>query len=498
MNNPKAQRAPIVAIMGHVDHGKSTLLDFIRKTNIVDGEAGGITQHLSAYEVHHQDDEENVRTITFLDTPGHEAFTKMRMRGAEVADIAILVVSAEDGVKQQTIEAFQTIKNAGIPFIVAINKIDKPGADIERTKLNLSENEIYVEGFGGTVPFVPISAKKGTNIPDLLSTILLVADLEEFHGDAKKPGEGIVIESHTDPKAGISATLIIQNGSIKRGQFVVAGNSLCPTRMLADFLGKQIESAQFSSPVSVTGWTSIPPAGAVFQTFDTKKEAEKALEKSKEGECDLMTTLGEMVTHETKLIPLIIKTDVLGTFEAIDKQICKLQRPEVAYKLVQRGVGNISEIDINFAQADKDVIIVGFNVGIDKNATELNMQVGATVKLSNVIYELTEWLEKEMEARRPRKSTANVTGSLKVLKIFNSTKDKQVVGGEVISGILTTGASARLVRNEEILGTGVIRNLQQNKIEAKEVKEGQCGLMFEIKTEVIPGDVLEIFTMIDQ
>lgn len=498
MSSESIKRAPIVAIMGHVDHGKSTLLDFIRKTNIVDGEAGGITQHLSAYEVHHKDEEGIERTITFLDTPGHEAFTKMRTRGASVADIAILVVSAEDGVKQQTIEAYQTIQEAGIPFIVAINKIDKHGANIEQTKLNLSENEIYVEGFGGSIPFVPISAKQGTNIPELLSTILLVADLEEFHGNPQKNAEGIVIESHTDPKSGISATLIIKDGTVSRGQFIVAGNTICPTRMLSDFLGKGIEQASFSSPISVTGWSAIPPIGAIFQTFDTKKEAEKALEKSTDFECELTRSLDGVLSHETKLIPLILKTDVAGTFEALDKQICKLQKPEVAYKLVSRGVGNISETDINFAQADKDVLIIGFNVGVDKNATELNMQVGATVKTFTIIYELTEWLEQEMEKRRPLKSTAVIHGGLKVLKIFSRTKDKQVLGGEIIEGSLALGKTVRLVRNDEVLDKGTIQNLQQNKIEVKEVKEGQCGLMVEMKTEIEERDILQVFEMLDK
>ncbi len=498
MNNSKVQRAPIVAIMGHVDHGKSTLLDFIRKTNVVAGEAGGITQHISAYEVHHKDEEGNERKITFLDTPGHEAFTKMRIRGAEIADIAILVVSAEDGVKQQTIEAYETIKQANIPFIVAINKIDKPGANIDQTKANLSEHGIYVEGFGGTIPFVPISAKQGTNIPELLSTIILVSDLEEFHGNPNLPAEGIVIESHTDAKAGISATLIIKNGKISRGQFVVAGNTVCPTRMLTDFLGKAIESAEFSSPVQVTGWSAVPPVGSVFQVFDTKKEAEKALENSKENECDILSSLNEIATSETKLIPLIIRTDVVGTFDALDKQISKLQRPEVAYKLVSRGVGNISEGDITFAQADKDVIIIGFNVGMDKNATELNMQVNATMKISNVIYEITEWLEIEMEKRRPRKSVADITGSLKVLKIFSAMKDKQVIGGEILEGVFVINKQGRLVRKGEIIAHGTVRNLQQNKIEAKEVKEGQCGLMFETKESIEPGDIIELFTMIEK
>jgi len=498
MTDLKTKRAPVVAIMGHVDHGKSTLLDFIRKTNVVDGEAGGITQHLSAYEVHHKDEEDTERTITFLDTPGHEAFTKMRIRGAQVADIAILVVSAEDGVKQQTIEAYETIKASNIPFIVAVNKIDKPGANIDQTKINLSEHEIYVEGYGGSIPFVPISAKQGTNIEELLTTILLVADLEEFHGNPNKPAEGIVIESHTDPKSGISATLIIKDGFVKKGQFIVAGNAVCPTRMLSDFTGKSINYAQFSSPIVVTGWSSLPPVGAIFKTFENKKEAEKTFGGLKETESDLMKTLSEITTFETKLIPIIIKTDVLGTFEAIDKQISKLQRPEVACKLISRGVGNISEVDINFAQADKDVLIIGFNVGFDKNATELNMQVDATIKTFTIIYKLTEWLQEEMEKRRPRKLTPIVHGALKVLKIFSKTKDKQVMGGEMIEGSLLLNITARIMRKDTEIGTGIIKNLQQNKIEVKEIKEGQCGLMIESKIEVAVGDVLEVFTMIEQ
>lgn len=495
MSNTPTKRAPVVAIMGHVDHGKSTLLDFIRKTNIVAGEAGGITQHLSAYEVHHKDEEGNDRTITFLDTPGHEAFTKMRIRGAQVADIAVLVVSAEDGVKQQTLEAYETIQESNTPFIVAINKIDKPGANIEQTKSSLAEAGIYVEGYGGSTSFVPISAKQGTNIDELLSTILLVADLEDFHGDTTIPATGIVIESHTDPKKGISATLVIKNGFMERGQFIVAGNAMCPTRMLADFTGKAVDFVQFSSPVQVTGWTNLPAAGEIFQTFTNKKDAEKQLEQGSATDCDLTSTLSDIATHETKLIPLIIKTDVAGTFEAIDKQICKLQKPEVAYKLISRGVGNISETDITFAQADKDVVIVGFNVEADKNATELNMQVGATIKLFNVIYELTEWLEKEMEIRRPRKMEAETTGTLKVLKLFSKTKDKQVLGAEILSGNFKLNDQVMISRREGLLGKGSVKNLQQNKVETKEVKEGQFGLVVESKIDIAEGDVLEAFIM---
>lgn len=494
MSNATVKRAPVIAIMGHVDHGKSTLLDFIRKTNIVDGEAGGITQHLSAYEVHHKDDEGNDRTLTFLDTPGHEAFTKMRTRGAKVADIAVLIVSAEDGVKQQTKEAYETIVEANVPFVVAINKIDKPGANIEQAKISLSEIGVYVEGFGGNIPFVPISAKQGTNIDELLSTILLVADLEEFNGNPKLPAEGIIIETNTDPKSGISATLIIKNGSVKRGQFIVAGNAMCPTRMLEDFTGKAIQEASFSSPIRITGWSSLPPVGETFQTFEKKKEAEKAATGAVTLSCELIESLS-IANHQTKLIPLIIKTDVAGTFEAVEKEICKLQKEEVAYKLISRGVGDISEADINFAQADKDVVIIGFNVGVDKNAVELNMQVGATIKTFDIIYKLSEWLEEEMEKQRPRKMIAEVHGSLKVLKVFSQTKDKQVIGAEVIEGMIMLGDKVKVQRRENEISSGVIRNLQQNKVETKQIKEGQCGMMVESKAEIAEGDILEAFTM---
>lgn len=498
MSNSTDKRAPIVAIMGHVDHGKSTLLDYIRKTNVVAGEAGGITQHLSAYEVQHTDDQNNVRSITFLDTPGHEAFTKMRMRGAKVADIAILIVSAEDGVKQQTIEAYTTIQNEKMPFIVAINKIDAPSANIEKTKISLSEHEIYIEGFGGTIPCVEISAKEGLNIEELLTTILLVADIEEFVGDKTHSASGIVIESHTDPKSGISATLIIKNGTLTKGEFVVAGNALCPTRMLSDFTGKSIDSASFSSPVQLTGWNTVPPVGAIFETCKSKKESEKALEQLQTQDSETLQTLQEIVSHTTKIIPLIIKTDVAGTFEALDKQICKLQTPEIAFKIIKQGVGDISEADISLAIADKETIIVGFNVSMDKNATDLNMTVNADVQTSDIIYEIIEWLEKERNIRKPKVLSTNVHGSLKILRIFSSTKNKYVLGGEIQEGQIQVNDTISIKRRDEEIGTGLIKNIQQNKVETTIVKEGQCGLMLETKTEIAQGDVLEAFTMIEQ
>ncbi|HJL55587.1 MAG TPA: GTP-binding protein, partial [Candidatus Paceibacterota bacterium] len=262
----KIVRPPVIVVMGHIDHGKSALLDYIRKTNIVESEHGGITQHLSAYEVTHKE-----RKITFLDTPGHEAFKKMRFRGAEVADIAVLVVSAEEGVKAQTLEALKSIRENKIPFIVAINKIDKPSADVEKTKQNILENEIYLEGLGGNVPFTPISAKTGEGIPELLDMMLLVADLEELSGNSEGQASGIVIESHLDQKKGISTTLIIKDGILKIGSFIVAGDALSPVRIMEDFHGEQIKEAVFSSPVKVVGFSKIPVVGSSFETFKSKK-----------------------------------------------------------------------------------------------------------------------------------------------------------------------------------------------------------------------------------
>ena len=266
----KIQRPPVIVVMGHIDHGKSALLDYIRKTNVVESESGGITQHISAYELTH-----NNRKITFLDTPGHEAFKKMRSRGTEVADIAILVVSAEEGVKAQTLEALECIKESTIPFIVAINKIDKPQANVEKIKQNLIENEIYLEGLGGEIPFVPVSAKTGVGIPELLDMMLLVADLEELSGDKGKSADGIVIESNLDQKKGISASLVIKDGTLKSGMFVVAGDSFSPVRIMEDFKGLPIKEASFSSPIKIVGFNKVPQVGAKFSSFDKNSQRTK-------------------------------------------------------------------------------------------------------------------------------------------------------------------------------------------------------------------------------
>jgi translation initiation factor IF-2 len=275
-------RPPVVVVMGHVDHGKSTLLDYIRKSNVVESESGGITQHISAYEVTHKDENGVDKLITFLDTPGHEAFSKMRSRGATTSDIAILVVSAEDGIKAQTLEAYNTIIESKIPYIVAINKIDKPNANIDKVKMDLVEKGIYLEGLGGDIPFVPISAKNGTGVNELLDMILLVSMMHESTGDRSELASGVIIEANREPKRGISATVIIKNGTLRTGMFVASGEAIVPTRIIENFLGKPIKEATFSSPVRLVGFISMPEVGNTFQTFKTKKEAEEYVQKFKE------------------------------------------------------------------------------------------------------------------------------------------------------------------------------------------------------------------------
>jgi translation initiation factor IF-2 len=497
-------RPPVVVVMGHVDHGKSALLDYIRKSNVVLGEAGGITQHISAYEVTHPEgkstsngagkDEIIVeRKITFLDTPGHEAFSKMRARGAEAADIAILVVSAEDGVKAQTIEAYNTIIESKIPYVVAINKIDRPNANIEKTKMDLVEKGIYLEGMGGDIPFVPISAKVGTGINELLDMIILVADLQEFTGNPSQNATGIIIETKRDPKRGIGATCIIKDGTLKSGMFVVAGRALVTTRILENFLGKPIKEATFSSPIRLVGFESMPEVGSIFKSFNTKKEAEKYIcEINENGDCN--KNIECLVNCTGKIIPIIIKTDVTGSIEAIEKEINKLNTEEISFKIIGKGVGAIGESDLKMGSVNKESIIVGFNTKIDSGARDLNESLKVKIETFDIIYKLTDWLKELIEERRPRQETIEVTGSIKVLKIFGATKGKQVVGGKVISGRVGSGNNVRIVRRENEIGNGKIVELQANKIKAKEVLEGSdCGMLVETRVEMAIGDIVEVF-----
>ncbi len=493
--NNTETRPPIVVVMGHIDHGKSTLLDYIRKTNVVDKEKGGITQHISAYEVVHKDEKGENKKITFLDTPGHEAFSKMRERGAKVADIAILVVSAEDGVKPQTIEAWKTIEESKLPYIVAINKIDKEGANIEKTKMELAEKEIYLEGYGGKVPFVPISAKTGVGIDDLLSLILILAEVENFSADYKTPASGFVIEANMDSKRGVQATLIIKNGIIKKGMTVVVEDSICSTRIMENFLGKMIDEAVSSSPIRLVGFNKVPQIGGEFKTFDKKTEAEEYV-KNWNNNLNTKNTKME-APSDKKVIGIILKADVAGSLEAIEKEIAKIKNDTAEFKILVKGAGPISESDIK--GISDDVIVIGFNVKADKNASELAITKGLNINFFDIIYKMTEWLEEQMELRRPRVETTEIIGKAKILKSFTRTKERQIVGGKVIEGQINLDSMVRIMRRDFEIGKGRIVNLEKGKVKTSIVEEGlEFGTMIESKIEIVAGDTIECFTIVQK
>ena len=486
-----ATRPPIVVVMGHIDHGKSTLLDYIRKTNVVDDEAGGITQHLSAYEVSHKDAAGTDRTITFLDTPGHEAFVGMRSRGAQSADIAILVVSAEDSVKAQTLEAWKTIIEFKLPYIVAINKIDKPNANPQKVKMDLAEKGIYLEGFGGDISFAEISAKTGAGIDHLLELVLLTADISELQGNPDVAAEGIVIESHLDPKRGISATLIVRNGTLKKGMFVRVGKAIAGTRIMEDFRLRSADKAGLSAPVGIVGWSEMPEVGQVFTSYPTKAKAEESMRENTTTVA-LKNISPAHKFNAIKSIPIIIRADTAGTADAVLSEIKKIQLPTIEWNVLSCGVGNIGENDIRTASIDKDAIIVGFNTKIDPRAREANEQMNVNVQNFSIIYKLSEYLQELLEQRRPRIETTVVSGTFKVQKTFNRTKDRQVIGGLVQTGEIQTGNTLRIMRRENEIGTGTIVGLEHNKNKTKSVSEGsQCGMLVETRIELAPGDIIE-------
>ncbi|OGI60103.1 translation initiation factor IF-2 [Candidatus Nomurabacteria bacterium RIFCSPHIGHO2_01_FULL_38_19] len=507
--NTITNRPGVVVVMGHIDHGKSTLLDYIRKTNVVENEIGGITQRLSAYEVLHRDlprlgeaGEKGLgKKITFLDTPGHEAFSKMRERGAQVADIAILVVSAEDGVKPQTIEAWKTIKEAHLPVIVAINKIDKPGANVEKTKMELAENEIYLENYGGKIPFVEISAKAGTGVDNLLSLILILAEMENFTGDIGKNATGFVIEAHLDSRRGIQATLLIKEGTLKKGMTIVAEDSICSTRLIENFKGITIEEASLSAPVRIFGFDKMPKVGANFKSFKNKKDAlEYARDwqnKNLKKEMSLSADAADLPEQaEGKIIPIVVKADVSGTLEAIEKEISKIKNEGVEFKIVTKGVGPISESDIKTISSGGETLIIGFNVKADKSALEVAQKRGITISFFDIIYKMTEWLKTEMEARRPRVETKVVIGKAKILRAFSRTKERQIVGGRVTEGQMSWNGIVRIMRREFEIGRGKIVNLEKNKVKTSMVEESnEFGMMVESKIEIAEGDVVELFSV---
>ncbi len=477
-----AVRHPVVVVLGHVDHGKTTLLDYIRKTNVAQRESGGITQHLGAYEISWHD-----KKITFLDTPGHESFSKMRERGARVADVAILVVAADDGVKPQTEEAFKSIQKSGIPFAVAINKIDKPTAEPDRVKSELSQIGVLVEGWGGSVPVLLVSAKEGRGIEELLETILLLAELEEFTGDPAAPAEGIVIEAHLDSRRGPSATLLVTNGTLKKGDFILAGESSASVRILEDTGGHGISEGRLSSPVSVVGFDRVPAIGDTFRAFGSKAELEENLKK-----------------RESKNVPkkddaqadvgVLLKADVAGSLEALSEEAKKVLPEGLVVKFFEGSAGEITEGDIKTIASAKAGIIVGFRVKIKPNVAELGVRFGITVGLFEIIYEALDWLAKELTARAPKKISRIDAGKLLVLKIFQSTAGGRVIGGKVREGKVTKDALFEVLRQGEVVGRGEVKNIERNKTKVSELKEGEeGGLLVSASRAIEERDILSFF-----
>lgn len=481
--------------MGHIDHGKSKLLDHIRKTNVVAGESGGITQHISAYEVEHDSKEHGVKKITFLDTPGHEAFRAVRARGAQVADIAILVVAADEGVKKQTLEALETIQTAKIPYIVAINKIDKPEANLERAKLSLSENGIYIEEYGGQIPAVALSAVTGQGVNELLDMILLVAELEEFKGDRRTEASGVVIEANVDNRKGVSATLIIKDGVLQLGKFVVAGGAYSPVRIMEDFTGKKLETATFSMPVRIVGFNKLPPIGEIFEVVSNKKEAENL---AKQNEADL-AKIDEAVSSTEKevVFPIILRADVSGSLEAIKYEIGKIKSDLVDIKIIDADVGSISESDIKLLAGKEYSTILGFNTILDAGVAELAERMNVVVETFDIIYRLTEWLEERVKSITPLQEVEEVQGQAKILKTFSRTKNNQVVGGKVTQGILTKNGTIKILRRDEEVGRGVIKELQSQKVKTETIYEdSEFGTMIEAEEDIQPGDVIQVFKVV--
>jgi translation initiation factor IF-2 len=463
-------RPPIVVVMGHVDHGKSTLLDYIRHANTVDKEFGGITQHVAAYEVVHSYEGADKR-ITFIDTPGHAAFGAIRARGANIADIAILVVAADDGVKAQTLEALAAIRSSNIPFIVAINKTDKPNADIARTQNSLAEQGVYLETLGGDVPWVAISAKKGTGITELLDLILIVSEIADYSGTLSLPGTGFVIEAHRDQKRGIAATLIITDGTIETGMSVVAGAAIAPVRLMESHLGKTLKTASFSSPVILVGFDELPGVGEIFTTFANKKDAEKARE--------LFVlenhALQSQTAHQEEgffTLPIILRADATGSLEALVQEIHKLGDERHGVTVVQSGIGTISENDIRAALAGATPALV--------------------VEFFNIIYKLTEILTERLGKAKPKEDVIDVKGKAKVLMQFSSHKLDHVLGIKVLEGQLVKNGAVRVSRRAEVLGNGIIINIQANKQNVDKIDaDRECGAHIEASFEIMQGDTLE-------
>jgi translation initiation factor IF-2 len=503
LNLNLAPRPPIVVILGHVDHGKTTILDKIRQTKVAEKEAGGITQHIGAYQIEYTPtDSIHTQKITFIDTPGHEAFSAIRSRGAKVADIAVLVVAAEEGVKAQTKEAIRIIKEAKIPFIVAINKIDKEGANPMRVKQELAENEVMVEGYGGTVPVVEMSAKKGEGIDELLEMISLVAELEELTAPLNTPAKGVIIESHKDSKRGLVATGIVMEGELKVSDWISAGAAFGRVKLLEDFLGRPVQLAIASQPCIILGWEISPRVGQEFKVVTSRQEAEKiSLIETTLGPTNLFVkeTGPEQIANK-KIANLIIKADVQSSLEAIDQVLRTIHSEEVDYNVANYGLGNINDTDIKNAIAVGGSVI-GFHVEVEESARQMAEREKVTVQTFDVIYNLAEAVRLIMSDLLEPEIKRIPLAKVKVLAIFKNLAKSQIVGGKVIQGKVVRGAMIDVIREGTPVITGKLGQLQHDKVDVAEVAEGfEAGIRFDLLPEstvsppvIKEGDILEIY-----
>ena len=493
-------RPPVIVVMGHVDHGKTSLLDAVRSTNVIEGEAGGITQHIGAYKVKIND-----REITFLDTPGHEAFTSMRARGAQITDIAILVVAANDGVMPQTIEAINHAKAAGIPIIVAINKIDVDGANIDRVKQELMEYELVPEEWGGDTIFVPISAKKKQNIETLLEMVLLVADMQELKANPKKQAKGVVIEAKLDKTKGAVATMLVQRGTLDVGDTILVGSTIGRIRTMTDEKGKKLKKAGPSTPVEITGFTEVPEAGETFYEVKDEKTAKHLMEKRKRQARDKALNATKRVTLDDlfnqiekgnlKQLNIIVKADVQGSVEAVKQSLEKLSNDEVKVKVIHANVGAVTETDVTLAKVS-NAIIIAFNVRPEPLAKDMAEKDQVEIKLYSVIYNAIEDVEAAMKGMLDPVYKEAIIGNAEVRQTFKISNVGTIAGCYVTNGKVARNAGVRVLRNNVVIHEGKLISLKRMKDDVKEVAAGyECGVQLENFNDIQEGDVIEAFVM---
>ncbi len=496
------ERPPVVTIMGHVDHGKTTLLDTIRKTNVALGEAGGITQAISAYQINYKG-----KPITFIDTPGHAAFTEMRARGASITDIVIIIVAADDGVMPQTREAIDHAKAAGVPILVAINKIDKPGANPERVKTELSECGLTPDNWGGDTIYTEISAKENINIDELLENILLVAEMEQYKANPSRYALGTVIESRLDKQVGPIATILIQNGTLRLGDPLVVGTSYGKVRVMKNDKGEEITEAYPSSPVEITGLSETPTAGDKFMAFESEKQAKSISDQRKEqakqnnrksNDAVTLDDLFSKINEGLKEINVIVKADVNGSSEAVKNSLEKIEVEDVRIKVIRSSVGAITESDVVLAKAS-NAIIIGFNIRPNNSIRDYAKENGVEIRLYDIIYKVVEEMEAAMKGMLDPVYEEKVLGSAEVRQLFKFSKVGVIAGSYVIDGIIKNDAKARIIRDGVVVYDGQINSLQREKDSVKEVKKGfECGITIENFNDIKVKDIIEAYELVEK